>query len=232
MQYFGGKAKIAKDVASILARYDRPCYVEPFVGGGWVAAQVRHSRKVLCDLNPALIAMWRGLQAGWLPPEELTEDEYAAAKLLPDTDPLKAFVGFGCSFGGKWFGGFARTSRSGDKVRSYVAESRRSVLRKIAAMRDAEFRCCSYASLRPRNCLVYCDPPYAGTTSYAAVGAFDSAAFWEWAREFSRTNTILVSEYTAPADFVPVWSRSVAVTVNGQARDRRTEHLFIAQRSE
>lgn len=55
----------------------------------------------------------------------------------------------------------------------------------------------------PQNALVYCDPPYAGTTGYNGVD-FNSDRFWEWAREVSKQNLLAVSEYKAPDDFVPI----------------------------
>ena len=55
----------------------------------------------------------------------------------------------------------------------------------------------------PPHSVVYCDPPYQGTNCKAySGGAFDHAAFWEWAR--SRPFPVYVSEYHAPEDFA-VW---------------------------
>ena len=55
----------------------------------------------------------------------------------------------------------------------------------------------------PPRSVVYCDPPYQGTNCKAySGGAFDHAAFWEWAR--SRPFPVYVSEYHAPEDFA-VW---------------------------
>ena len=38
---------------------------------------------------------------------------------------LTGFVGFGCSFGGKWFGGYARNAGG----TNYAAQSKRSLLK-------------------------------------------------------------------------------------------------------
>jgi len=52
----------------------------------------------------------------------------------------------------------------------------------------------------PANSLVYCDPPYRGSTGYD--GWFDSRAFWQWCRDKTREgHTVFVSEYKAPPDF-------------------------------
>lgn len=58
--------------------------------------------------------MWQALQQGWQPPEIITKDEYYYVKEHKDENPaLTGFVGFGCSFGGKWFGGLA-SNKKGD----------------------------------------------------------------------------------------------------------------------
>ena len=47
--------------------------------------------------------MLRGVQAGYELPETITEEQYQAIRANKDADPVLAgFVGFGCSFGGKW----------------------------------------------------------------------------------------------------------------------------------
>jgi DNA adenine methylase len=50
--------------------------------------------------------------------------------------------------------------------------------------------------------LIYCDPPYAKTTKYSSD--FDSSKFWDWVREMSKDNIVLVSECQAPDDFQSV----------------------------
>jgi len=223
MMYLGGKSRLAKPIAEFLesVRCGMP-YFEPFVGGGWVLQEMSGVREA-CDAHPALIAMYQALQKGWLPPERITEEEYAAARTLPDSDPLKAFVGFGCSFGGKWFGGYARGG-----VCSYAATTRRSLLRQLPKIKDVRFHDArSYATFNPHMRLIYCDPPYAGTTGYSQ-GAFDSAAFWNCVREWSLGNLVVVSEYAAPPDFVCVKEYPTTLRLRSKdGRAPRTEKLFM-----
>lgn len=76
--------------------------------------------------------------------------------------------------------------------------------------------------------VVYCDPPYASTNQYKA-GDFDSAAFWEWAR--TRDYPVYVSEYSAPVDFVSVWSKEKRSLINDKKQSAlRVEHLFVHRR--
>ena len=58
--------------------------------------------------------MWKALQQGWEPPDLVTFEDYEYVRAHQDENPaLTAFVGFGCTFGAKWFGGYARDVRGG-----------------------------------------------------------------------------------------------------------------------
>ena len=67
-----------------------------------------------------------------------------------------------------------------------------------------------------------------GTTSYK-TGAFDHTKFWDWCRKMSENNSVFVSEYKAPDDFICVWEGEVKTNFASQ-RDKAThkaaEKLF------
>jgi DNA adenine methylase len=226
MHYFGGKCRIAKQLSAYLeSKRKGRVYVEPFVGGAWVAARISQGTgRMLYDANQPLITMYQALQNGWEPPDTVSEAEYAAAKAGNCTPELQAFIGFGCSFAGKWFGGYARDSLD----RNYAAIAKRSLRKKLPTLFTANFACADYRTLTPVECLVYCDPPYKGTTQYGAVGNFDSDKFWDTVREWSLSNTVLVSEYSAPNDFDCVWEVETKTSIrcaDGNV-SKRTEKLF------
>lgn len=204
MRYLGGKSKIRKELAKIIHEQLRPgqTYFEPFVGGGWVLQEVK-GRRVAADKNAALITMYKALQSGWEPPADLSEAEYASLKAAQDVaNPRTAFAGVGCSFAGKWFDGYARDKRM---ERPYAAQVAASLRRQTPLIKDVLFLYGGYSDFSPSGCLIYCDPPYAGTTGYTAAGAFDSAQFWATLRRWARYNTLLISEYAAPSDFKCIW---------------------------
>lgn len=210
MQYLGGKARIVKHIAPLLTAHATASntYWEPFLGGGSVAAVVApyFSRAVLSDAHPDLMLLWAALAEGWEPPAAVSEEEYRALRSSPPS-PLRSFAGFGASFGGKWFGGYARPHpRQMDKVGS----NRTTLLRKIKAIRGAELRTCGFAEISPAaGDVVYLDPPYAGTTGYKGTGSFDSAALWATAERWSAEGVrVFVSEFDAPPGWAPVWSRT------------------------
>lgn len=206
MRYMGGKWRIAKELVAVMKPAGR--WFEPFCGGLGVTRRLAASgfSGVASDACAPLIALYRAVAAGWQPPHELSEAEYAAARALPDDSPLRAFAGFGCSYGGKWFGGYARpaASRSGNgKLYSVAAGTARGLTSDIAAISAAEVRlhCAPFEASRPQPGydLVYCDPPYAGTTSYAGAPTLDSAAFWTHAQAWARAGArVFVSEYACP----------------------------------
>lgn len=98
--------------------------------------------------------MWQGLQQGWIPPDIITEDDYKYIRDHKDENPaLTGFVGFGCSFGGKWFGGLAR-NKKGD---NYCARANRSLLKDYEGLKNAQFACLDYKDVPiPKGAIVYC----------------------------------------------------------------------------
>ena len=107
MQYFGGKQKIAKHIADFINSNTHTHYVEPFCGSCNVASKVNIKNKTLNDKNNYLIAMFQALKDGWIPPEIVSENDYQSAKKNQDKElHIAGFVGFACSFAGKFWGGY------------------------------------------------------------------------------------------------------------------------------
>lgn len=224
MRYFGGKARTCKEIAKVLESYRKEGqdYLEPFVGAGWVICQMSGKRYGL-DKHPHLIAMYQELQKGWEPPKEISKEEYKKAKEGEYESHLMGFVGFGCSFAGKWFGGYAKS-----KDRNYCLNAHNSVMKKMETMKDVIFKNADYLDLKPKGLLIYCDPPYQSTIQYSLVGDFDSEVFWETMREWSKNNTVLISEYQSPNDFEVVWEKQVKTDIRNSKneKEKRTEKLF------
>lgn len=226
MQYFGGKQRIADDIVPIiqLFRGDRP-YFEPFVGGANIIHKVTGGVRIASDIMPDLIALYKELQNGWQPPMNLTVEQYQQLKADPEPTALKAFAGFGCSFAGKYFGGYAGNNTE----RSYATNAANSLKKKTKGLDGVDFYCGSYDSFTPQGCLIYCDPPYKGTTAYKGAGKFDSERFWDICRKWATNNIVLISEYDAPSDFILVWEKAVKTDIRGTAGQLdRIERLFMA----
>ena len=212
MQYMGGKSRISKQIAEILnSAIDKNTpFVSLFCGSCAIESKVQTDVKILNDKHPYLIAMWQALQNGWTPPDVVTKEEYYRVKANMDENPaLTGFVGFGCSFGGKWWGGYAKDKRGDD----YCGQAKRGLLKDLVGIQSATFICLDYHDVEiPDNAVVYCDPPYVNTTGYT-VGQFDTDEFWDYMRQLSKRCDVYISEESAPDDFECIWSKEKVRTL-------------------
>lgn len=207
MQYLGGKTRIAKYIAAEIGKVRRPGQLvwDAFCGGLSVSVALAKDGPVMStDACAPLIALYRMVQAGWDPPSEVSRETYAAAKALPDSDPMKAFCGFGCSFGGKWFGGYAHDAtgkrhRSG-RPTNYAHGTRKRLANDVPG-RQLELACVDFTLVEPGPCdsaILYLDPPYAGTAGYTGAPPFDYDAFGQRVIEWCEFADVFVSEYDFP----------------------------------
>jgi len=226
VKYLGGKSKLAGRIVDAISREVGAARVwEPFCGGGAITTQLARTRDYVAstDVHRPLISMWRALQSGWVPPERLTLEQYTRARSLPDNDPLKAFAGFACSFGGKWFAGLARGGQRADgTARDHTNEASRNVRASIPYLGNVHFGRIDFFAVEPRGRMVlYCDPPYADTEGYKDTALFPHADFWERCRAWHRAGSrVFVSEFACPVKHrtLCVFDRTVAVTQDKSKR--------------
>ncbi len=65
----------------------------------------------------------------------------------------------------------------------------------------------SYDEFEPKNLLIYCDPPYKDNNLNSKYFKnFDHDKFWNVMRKWSKNNLVIISESTAPKDFIEIWS--------------------------
>ena len=226
----GSKNRHAKELLPIILknRRDDQWYVEPFVGGFNMIDKVPGLR-LANDSHYYLIELFRAIQNGWVPPDNLSEKEYKDIKDNQESySPyLVGFVGFGCSFSGKWFGGYARGLSSNGQPRNYCLESKTNILKQNSKIRGIVIENKNYLELEiPNNSIIYCDPPYQNTTKYSST--FNHEIFWDWVRDKSKEgHQVFVSEYSAPEDFKCIWEKEVisALDVNSRSK-KNVEKLF------
>jgi len=226
MKYMGSKNRHAREILAVIPRQKDQIWVEPFVGGANMIDKVDNILRIGADINSYLISMWKALLNGWIPPENISEAEYYRIRDLDEYkqwEPvLYAFVGIGCSYAGKWWGGYARGAE-----RNYCRESRDNVLKQIPKLKKVHFVCADYRHLNiPSKSLIYCDPPYMNATAYRPK--FDSRLFWEWCdRKVNEGHSVYVSEYTAPSDWICIWSKVVNNTLVKETGSKQgVERLF------
>lgn len=241
MHYQGGKTLIARRLSETILAHTpaRTEYYEPFVGGAGMADYMGHhfKRAHYSDLHGPLILMWQAAHAGLIMhgdathffPADIDRADYDYHKSKQPHSPATALIGFGSGFGGKYYGSYVYADvRDG---RTYHHVALRSITKKLKgalAQEATTFNHAAYETIDPASgAVIYCDPPYAGTTGYS-TGAFNHDAFWEWCRQQARRGChVYVSEYTAPDDFTCIFEREKRVTMNHANNTRHAvERLY------
>lgn len=231
MKYMGSKNRFAKELLPIILkdRTNGQYYVEPFAGGMNLIDKVDGNR-IANDIHTELIEMWKALVYDlWQPPINVSEEDYKNAKnnKTKISKALNGYIGFN-SYGGKWYAGYRRDKQG---KRDYWREHYNNIMKQVLKLKDVKFTNCSFTDLDiPKNSIIYCDPPYEGTTKYN--NKFDHILFWDWVRTKSKQgNKVYVSEYNAPNDFVCVWQKDAKSTFSANGvvggTKKSTERLFI-----
>lgn len=114
--------------------------------------------------------------------------------------------------------------------RSYPFERRERLSRfgELLINMPVEFRNLDYRAAAEdagEDDVIYADPPYDSKSGYGV--AFDNEEFWAWCRQ-PRRALLIISEYSAPPDFVEIWAKKVTCTMspNGEV-GRPIERLFV-----
>ena len=231
MKYMGSKNRIAKHILPIMLKEMEDkgytTWVEPFVGGGNIIDKVPDKyKRIGADLNEHTIAAMLGIRDFVdMLPSEVSKEYYNSVKGTP-AHHVNSWIRFECSFGSKLDNGFASNSEG----RNYAEKGKNLALEQSPKIQGVEFICCSYGDLSGvTNTLIYCDPPYQGTTGYK-TGAFDHDKFFAWCREMkAKGNSVFVSEYNVPDDFELVWQGEVKTNFSSTrkvATHNAVEKLF------
>jgi len=236
MKYIGSKAKLAKYIIPFMEPYleHADAYWEPFCGGCNLIDKIPdypRRGKYASDGNPYLVEMWKALQNGWQPPDLLTQEEYRAIKTLKDKSLIPphyiGFVGHNCSFSGDWFAGYAGTG----ETRNRCLEAKNNLLKQIQSLKRVFFYHANYNSedsLKFKNHVIYCDPPYYEGFKYkGSEFDFNHEEFWDWCRKMSEHNVIFVSDYYAPPDFKLLWEKETTINAHQKSQKKATERLYV-----
>lgn len=217
MRYFGGKARIAKELSAFLQSKIQPnqTFVDLFCGSCNVVSKIKADKRIANDLHKELIALHKAVQDGWIPPINVSEEDYRQAKAGNAPDHLKAFIGFGCSFAGRYFEGYARGGRQ-----NYAQGSGNSLLKKHMSMKDVVFTSGSYQEVSVPPCsLIYCDIPYKSSTKKYKGGWFNHEDFYKYCIAMQDNgHVVLVSEYlkNLPQGWEVQWMRESSMGVRNK----------------
>jgi DNA adenine methylase len=235
MKYLGGKHGIGKLVADFLINECPPHtvngYLEPFCGSLGVFKNMtdkNYKKYIASDIQPDLIEMWKKIQNNTLKiPSSISEKQYNNLKDSPSPNPMKAVAGFGLSFGGKFFAGYAQ-KWAGNSGRNFLNEFKNSIekIKPTIEKDNVQFLNKQYYDFKPNNMLIYCDPPYKSTEGYS-TGVFDHDKFWDIMRKWSKHNCVYISEENAPSDFKVVWKRKKRRTLDKNERFYSYEKIYM-----
>lgn len=236
MKYPGGKAYQSKHIAPIILDYGSGChtYLEPFLGVGSVFVRVAPSfkTKLAGDNCLDIVLLMQETRDGKMFPENISREKYEALR-HGEPSSMRAFAGFGSSFGGKFFGGYAGATPPRPK-NAMGDNPARAASRRLSRMTPylagADIRHADFRSWSPgHGWLVYADPPYSETTN--GYGDKDDCSdFWDVASSWVENGAVvLVSELSAPSGWSAVWSRPAAGNMQrgGSVANTRTEYLFV-----
>ena len=167
MKYMGSKNRIAKHLLPIMLseceKHGITKWVEPFVGGANMIDKVPESfERTGCDLNPHTIEALIGIRDHVDEFPNFVSEEFYKSIKKTDAHPINSWIRFECSFGAKLDNGYARNAKGAN----YAQMGLNLALKQSPKIQNVKLICDSYENLSFENCLIYCDPPYQGTTGY------------------------------------------------------------------
>lgn len=239
MRYMGSKNRLAEELAPIIQSYitdETKGYLEPFVGGANMIDKIKCENRIGYDSHKQLIALFKKLQTNKDEiPDEIPFAEYERVKNNKNDyeDWYLGLVGFLGSFGAKYFDGYARNHKN-DSTGQIQRGSIKSLKKQYESLKNVKFECKDFREIDDDICnyVIYCDPPYKNTKKYSTKN-FPYDEFYDWCKEMSKNNIVLISEYSMPDDFECIWEQEVKVNFDSNRKkqkdlkNKRIEKLFI-----
>ena len=241
MKYLGGKQRLGKYIAPILKdilnkNQDLTYYLEPFCGALGVLRNMTNLDIPIQanDYHPDLIALFIAVRDNKIElPNHISEETYLYYKhQVESPNAMKGFIGFGTSFGGRFFAGFAQKYLNGKKE-DFCLEAKRSLTRLAPLIQHVNFTCLDYTKLKPNKALIYCDPPYQFTKfpikyrrDVKYYDKFDNLEFWDIMRVWSKNNIVIISETDAPSDFTCLWKKEKTRSI---CQSKKTRYKNVSE---
>lgn len=216
MRYVGGKRRQSRVLIPLIQSNDKgQYYVEPFCGSLAVGGNMKWSgHMILSDKHKYLMRSWEYFKNNR--PKyngDMTIEKYNEMhkNRYDSEDPLIGLYKFGLSFAGVYTGTLACHKR-GVRVICHrdvelIHEYANKVCDNLDKM-DFEFKCSDYQDLEiPDGSFVYADPPYVrgNARNCYGLGKFNHEEFWNWARKVGKRCQLIITEFEAPSDFIPIF---------------------------
>lgn len=240
MVYQGSKNKLAKFIIPILQKYidenNIVVFIDCFCGGANIVDKIKCKNRIASDCNEDLIALLKYAQLDnnlTIAPNECSFEHYTDVRSNRTTGKYSqeyvALIGYCASYGGRYFdGGYGRDSKGG---RSIYTKRLNNLKGQAHDLNGIEFYCKDYKeylNLEIKNALFYLDPPYKDTKQYSKQN-INYDEFYDFCRELSKDNIVVISEYSMPDDFTCIWQKERKILQKSDRikGDSATEKLFI-----
>lgn len=237
--YQGSKNRLAKFIIPILQKYIKEnnitTFIDCFCGGANIVDKVECEKRIASDYNEDLISLLKYAQSDndlSIAPSECTFEHYADVRSNRTAGKYSqeyvALIGYCASYGGRYYdGGYGRDAKGG---RSIYTERVANLKEQAPSLKGIEFFCRDYKdylNMGIKNAMFYLDPPYKGTKPYSKQN-IDYDEFYDFCRELSKDNIVIISEYNMPDDFICIWEkeRKVLQKSDRVQGEKAVEKLF------
>ncbi len=171
-----------------------------------------------------LVNSFGNARRNYLYSKELSDVKYNLAKQIVDIDDV--------------FSGYKQTDTYKNAVKQVEQLQRLQQLEQLQQLQqlqqlerlqvnNKDYR--AYSELN--GAVIYLDPPYENSTNQYKGGSFDSIAFYDWAFEMAKNNTVLISSYeiSDPRFEVVYEFKTARRTLQGGQSGKRYEKLFMVE---
>lgn len=242
MVYQGSKNRFSKFIVPILQKYitenNITTFIDCFCGGANIVDKIKCETRIASDYNEDLIALLKYVQKDnnlIIAPSECSFEHYVDVRSNRNTgkylQEYVALIGYCASYGGRYFdGGYGKDPKG---KRNIYVERVENLKEQAPSLNGIEFYCRDYKEyldMGIKNALFYLDPPYKGTKQYDKQN-INYNEFYDFCRELSKDNIVVISEYNMPDDFICIWEkqRKVLQKSDRHRGDNVTEKLFICK---
>ena len=242
MHYYGGKYKSGKDISNILKSITNEIkikgYIEPFCGALGVMRHMTNNyfKCYAFDGCEDIILLWKSVQNNKFKKPNITKNKWLELKKTNKPSALRAYAGFGLSYGGRWFSAYSQDyfDRTLTK-RNQNDESYNSINNKIKNnINNVIFEHRDYKNhlkdIEKGGYLIYCDPPYVNSFEKhkGSKHKFDCKEFWDIIKKWKNWgNIIVVSERKAPKEYKCIWSKKIYNSSTNKSNETYTDKLYI-----
>ena len=235
MWYLGGKIRLSKYIVPIIENYinENTLFIDLFCGGCNVSDKITKTKNIICnDHNKYLIEMWKYLISTKYTTElNYSKEEYDEVKNNRSEyeDWYVGLIGFHYSYGGKFFGGYARSRYS-----DHIERSINKTIKQSETLKDFMFTNKDYKEYScVKNAVIYCDPPYKNSTQRSTKynSDFNYEEFYDWCREMSRCNVVIISEKYMPDDFDIIWEKEHNSNMSYNSATKSNEKLYVYKKN-